>query len=253
MEIDAMDDTSATAKVQAAAALPLISLFELSKLELPAAFRAVAEKSAAQAKDACEKARAAAESASDLIEETYAVAAKGAVDYNLKVFAAARANVYAAFDFTNEIVNVTSLAQAVEPCPHAIPGGDRTDQGTRERGPEARQRHGRADQNRHRQGVRQFPEIKRGAARSPRRSPRTCEVVMRVALFFACVLALAATVNRAEARTPWMIEAAWPAPAGHFQPRAGDIPTGIPLSPSRAEQESLDRDIDEKLKICRGC
>jgi phasin len=114
MEIDAMDDTSATAKVQAAAALPLISLFELSKLELPAAFRSVAEKSAAQAKDACEKARAAAESASDLIEETYAVAAKGAVDYNLKVFAAARANVYAAFDFTNEIVNVTSLAQAVE-------------------------------------------------------------------------------------------------------------------------------------------
>jgi hypothetical protein len=50
-----------------------------------------------------------------------------------------------------------------------------------------------------------------------------------------------------------MIEAAWPAPVGHFQPRAGDIPTGIPLSPSRAEQESLDRDIDEKLKICRGC
>jgi len=76
---------------------------------------------------------------------------------------------------------------------------------------------------------------------------------MRVALFFACVLALAATVDRAEARTPWMIEAAWPAPAGHFQPRAGDIPTGIPLSPSRAEQESLDRDIDEKPKICRGC
>jgi phasin len=114
MEIDAMDDTSATAKVQAAAALPLISLFELSKLELPAAFRSVAEKSAAQAKDACEKARAAAESASDLIEETYAVAAKGAVDYNLKVFAAARANVYAAFDFTNEIVSVRSLAEAVE-------------------------------------------------------------------------------------------------------------------------------------------
>jgi hypothetical protein len=76
---------------------------------------------------------------------------------------------------------------------------------------------------------------------------------MRAALFFACVLALAAMVDRAEARTPWMIAAAWPAPVGHFQPRSGDIPTGIPLSPSRAEQESLDRDIDEKLKICRGC
>ena len=76
---------------------------------------------------------------------------------------------------------------------------------------------------------------------------------MRVGLFFVCVLALAVTVDRAAARTPGMIEAAWPAPLGHFQPRASDIPTGIPLSPSRAEQESLDRDIDEKLKICRGC
>ena len=76
---------------------------------------------------------------------------------------------------------------------------------------------------------------------------------MRVALFSACVLALAATVDRAEARTPWMIEAAWPAPVGHFQPRTRDIPPGVSVSPSRSEQEALDRALDDKLKICRGC
>jgi hypothetical protein len=81
---------------------------------------------------------------------------------------------------------------------------------------------------------------------------RTCEIAMRAAPFIACLLVLAATANPAAARTPW-IEAAWPAPVGHFQPRAGDIPSGIPLSPSRAEQETLDRALDEKLRICRGC
>jgi hypothetical protein len=80
---------------------------------------------------------------------------------------------------------------------------------------------------------------------------------MRLAQFIVAVVALTAAAHLNDARGPaahpWTIDVVWPAPAGHFQPRAGDIPTGIPLSPSRAEQESLDRDIDEKLKICRGC
>ena len=46
-----------------------------------------------------------------------------------------------------------------------------------------------------------------------------------------------------------VITAAWPAPVGHFQPRASDIP----LSPGVAEQEARDQALDEKLKICRGC
>jgi hypothetical protein len=109
-----MDDTSATAKVKAGASLPIASLFELPKFEVPAAFREVAEKSAARARDACEKARAATEHATDLIEETYAIAVNGAVDYNLKVLVAARANVHAAFDFTSELMSVTCLSEAVE-------------------------------------------------------------------------------------------------------------------------------------------
>jgi hypothetical protein len=136
MEIIAMDDTGRSAKVK-----PAISPFELPKLQVPAAFREIAEKSAAQAKDACDKGRAASESTADLIEQTYTIAVKGAVDYNL--------------------------------------------------------------------------DAKEG---------------------------------------PWPLGSAWPAPVGHSQPRARDLPLGISVVPSRTEQEAFDdRAIDEKLKICRGC
>jgi phasin len=113
-ELKAMDDTSRSAKVKTAASLPFISLFELPKLQVPAALREISDKSAAQVKDACDKARVASESATDLIEETYAIGAKGAVDYNLKLFAAVRANVDAAFDFTSELASVTSFSEAIE-------------------------------------------------------------------------------------------------------------------------------------------
>jgi phasin len=109
-----MDDTNRSAKVKPAAWPAFISPFELPKVQVPPALREIAEKSAAHAKDACDKARAAGESAADLIEQTYTIAMKGAVDYNLKLFAAVRANVDAAFDFTSELARVTSLSEAVE-------------------------------------------------------------------------------------------------------------------------------------------
>ena len=54
-------------------------------MEVPAAFREFAEKSVTQAKDNWEKMKAATEEASDLIEDSYATASKGAADYGLKV------------------------------------------------------------------------------------------------------------------------------------------------------------------------
>jgi phasin len=109
-----MDDTSRSAKWKPAAWPPLISPFELPKLQVPAALREIAEKNAAQAKDTCDKARAASESTADLIEQSYTIAMKGAVDYNLELFAAVRTNVDAAFDFASELARVTSLSEAVE-------------------------------------------------------------------------------------------------------------------------------------------
>ena len=48
--------------------------------------------------------------------------------------------------------------------------------------------------------------------------------------------------------------AAWPAPVGHRQPRAEDIPAEAPKKrDSDAQLERLDRALDGKLKICRGC
>ena len=78
---------------------------------------------------------------------------------------------------------------------------------------------------------------------------------MRLAHFLVAIAALSAVVARADARTvqPWTIGVAWQAPVGHFQPHAADLPSAIPLSPSQAEQERRDRELDAKLKICRGC
>src|SRR5260370_6939095 len=88
--------------------------FDLPKLEVPAAFREIAEKSVAQAKDAYERVKAAAEEATDLLEDTYTTAAKGAADYNLKVIEAARANTNAAFDYARELLDVKSFSEIIE-------------------------------------------------------------------------------------------------------------------------------------------
>jgi phasin len=122
-----MSDVSTTkAKPKAAAAnfasdmpkfeIPRFDLpkFEVPKLEVPAAFREFAEKSVTQAKDNWEKMKAASEEASDLIEDSYATASKGAADYGLKVIEVSRANSNAAFDFAAKLMTVKSLAEAVE-------------------------------------------------------------------------------------------------------------------------------------------
>jgi phasin len=88
--------------------------FDFPKMEVPAAFREIAEKGVSQAKESYEKLKAAAEEATDVLEETYATATKGSTEYGLKVLDAARANTNAAFDFFSEFIAVKSLSEAVE-------------------------------------------------------------------------------------------------------------------------------------------
>ena len=88
--------------------------FEIPKMEIPAAFREIAEKSVSQAKETYEKMKSAAEEATDVLEDTYAAASKGASDYGLKVIEAARANTNAAFDFATALMTVKSLSEVVE-------------------------------------------------------------------------------------------------------------------------------------------
>lgn len=88
--------------------------FEIPKMEVPAAFREFAEKGISQAKDNYDKMKAAAEEATDVLEETYATATKGAADYGLKLIETARVNTNAAFDFFGELMAVKSPSEMIE-------------------------------------------------------------------------------------------------------------------------------------------
>jgi phasin len=88
--------------------------FEMPKIEVPAAFRELAERSVTQARDGYERMKAAAEDATDILEDTYANASKGTTDYALKAIDIARTNTNAAFDFAAQLLSVKSLSEAVE-------------------------------------------------------------------------------------------------------------------------------------------
>jgi phasin len=76
-------------------------------MEVPAAFHEMADKGVAQA-------RAATEQATNLFQNTYTVAAKGAADYNLKVIEIARSNTNAALDYAHQLFGVKSFPEFVE-------------------------------------------------------------------------------------------------------------------------------------------
>jgi phasin len=88
--------------------------FELPKVEVPEMVRDFAEKSVQQAKDAYSRIKSAAEEATDVLEDTYTTASKGATEFNLKALEALRVNVNASFDYTRELLGSKSLADAVE-------------------------------------------------------------------------------------------------------------------------------------------
>ena len=88
--------------------------FEMPKMEVPAAFREVAEKGVAQAKEHYEKMKSAAEDAREMLEETYTTASKGCSDYGLKLVETAKANSNAAFDLFGELLTAKSYAEVVE-------------------------------------------------------------------------------------------------------------------------------------------
>lgn len=114
---EAMEGTKSRSKAGPAAfEMPKFELpsFEMPKLEIPTAFREIAEKSVSQAKETYEKMKSAAEEATDMLEDTYATATKGASDYGLKVIEAARENTNAAFDFATQLVTVKSLSEVME-------------------------------------------------------------------------------------------------------------------------------------------
>lgn len=62
---------------------------------------------------------------------------------------------------------------------------------------------------------------------------------------------ISAAKNRAPivltSRSPWL------APVGHRQPRRADVPQHEAGSAGELQQRQVDRELDRKLIICRGC
>ena len=88
--------------------------FEMPKVEVPEMVREFAEKGVKQAKEGYDKMKAAAEETTDLLENTYTTASKGATEFNMKALDALRANINASFDFTTAIFGTKTLAEATE-------------------------------------------------------------------------------------------------------------------------------------------
>jgi phasin len=86
----------------------------MPKMEVPAAFRELAEKGIAQTKDAYEKMKATAEQNTEMLETVYATASKGSTEYGLKLIEISRANTNAAFDFFQSLFGVKSASELVE-------------------------------------------------------------------------------------------------------------------------------------------
>ena len=83
-------------------------------MEVPPAFRELADKGVAQARDTYEKAKAVTEKATNQLKHAYTTAAKGATDYNLKVIEIARTNTNTAVDNAYELLGVKSLTEFVD-------------------------------------------------------------------------------------------------------------------------------------------
>jgi len=88
--------------------------FKIPVTEMPEMVREFAEKSVAQAKDAYAKLKSAAEETTDMLEDTYTTATKGATEFNLKALEALRSNVNSAFDYTSKLLASKTFAEAVE-------------------------------------------------------------------------------------------------------------------------------------------
>src|SRR5262245_763340 len=85
-----------------------------SKIDASEQFRDMAERGAAQTKEALEKMTAVTGEAADIMKNCCSTAVKGAQDYNNKFFEFARANTNVVFDFAQRIAGVKSPSEFVE-------------------------------------------------------------------------------------------------------------------------------------------
>jgi phasin len=113
-----MTDFKST-KVAAPAAMFGAAAFEMPKFEMPkfdglTGLREFTERGVAQAKEAYEKLRGAAEEANGVLEAAGTAAAKGSAEYGRKVIDVAQANTNAAFDYAMALLGAKQLSDVAE-------------------------------------------------------------------------------------------------------------------------------------------
>ncbi len=69
----------------------------------------------------------------------------------------------------------------------------------------------------------------------------------------AVALAIGAISSQSIALKIPVTQSAWPAPVGHRQPRAEDVPASMQPSPFDHKQQQLDKFFGWKLMICSDC
>lgn len=102
------------AKQAAAAAEKIQDTAVQAGTDAVASLRQATEDSVKQVRATYEQFRTSAEDTTDMLEDTFATATKGAADLNRKVIEAAQANVNSAFDFARDLLGVKTLSDAVE-------------------------------------------------------------------------------------------------------------------------------------------
>ena len=89
-------------------------LFPMNTADMPEVFRDMAEKGVAQARENYAKVKAAAEEATDLLEEGFETARANTMDLSTATMDAAKANIDATFAFMKDFMAVKSVSEAVE-------------------------------------------------------------------------------------------------------------------------------------------
>lgn len=104
---DTIRKTAKTAKVEG-------EKFEAAAAQIPEYVREFAEKGVEQAKENYARLRSAAEGATDMVEDNYLTATRGATEFNLKAIEALRVNVNSSFDYARDLLAAKSLSDALE-------------------------------------------------------------------------------------------------------------------------------------------
>lgn len=88
--------------------------FQMPAYTVPEAFRSFSEQSLQQSRNGYARLKAAAEEASDALEETLSTTRDGLLQVQVRALDAARANTDATLDFVRNLLGVTSVADAVQ-------------------------------------------------------------------------------------------------------------------------------------------